>query len=252
MIYYYSGCGNSRFVAESLAESLGEGLKYIPDLMDEGVGELDCKGELLGFVFPIYAWDVPEVVTEFVSMAKWKGTPEYVWFACTCGDNIGRADRKFRKTLASKGLVLDASFTFLMPETYLCFPGFKLDTPENAELKIDAVRKKLPGVAEDIREKKKVEDLIPGGSPSFKTYVIGPLFNMIVSDSGYHTTEDCIGCGLCEKVCPRHNITMESFRGQARPVWHGDCTQCMACYHYCPKNAVQYGRLTAGKGQYHF
>ena len=248
MIYYYSGCGNSRFVAESLAEGLGEGLKFIPDLVDEGIGEYVCDAAMLGFVFPVYAWDVPKLVKEFVLKARWKGKPSYVWFACTCGDNIGMTDRTFRRTLSSKGLDLDAVFTFQMPETYLCFPGFSLDTPENARLKNDAVRRKLPDVVQLIKEHRQVVDLIPGGWPRTKTYLIGPLFNLVVSDSGFHSTDECIGCGICAKMCSRHNITMEN----KRPRWNGDCTQCMACYHYCPKNAVQYGKLTAGKGQYHF
>ena len=37
MIYYYSGCGNSRYVAESLSKELGEDLEFIPDLIDKGV-----------------------------------------------------------------------------------------------------------------------------------------------------------------------------------------------------------------------
>ena len=248
MIYYYSGCGNSRFVAETLAADLGEDLKFIPDLVDEGIGEYGCDAQMLGFVFPVYAWDVPKLVKEFVLKARWKGTPSYVWFACTCGDNIGMTDRTFRRTLASVGLKFDAVFTFQMPETYLCFPGFNLDTPENAKLKNDAVRKKLPDVARQIKERKQVVDLIPGGWPRTKTYLIGPLFNLVVSDSGFYAKDSCIGCGACAKVCSRHNILMKD----GKPYWNGDCTQCMACYHYCPVNAIHYGKLTEGKGQYHF
>ncbi|MBQ1741762.1 MAG: 4Fe-4S binding protein, partial [Oscillospiraceae bacterium] len=36
-----------------------------------------------------------------------------------------------------------------------------------------------------------------------------------------------------------------------RPAWQGHCVHCMGCYHQCPTNAVQYGKLTQGKGQYH-
>ena len=39
MIYYYSGCGNSRYVAESLSKELGEDLEFIPDLIDKGLEE---------------------------------------------------------------------------------------------------------------------------------------------------------------------------------------------------------------------
>ena len=78
MIYYYSGCGNSRYVAESLSKELGEDLEFIPDLIDKGLEEFDCEGGLLGFVFPVYAWDVPTLVRDFIKNACWKGKPEYV------------------------------------------------------------------------------------------------------------------------------------------------------------------------------
>ena len=55
----------------------------------------------------------------------------------------------------------------------------------------------------------------------------------------------CIDCGLCEKVCPVGNITVTD-----RPVWGGNCTQCLACYHVCPVHAVEYGKMTGKKGQY--
>jgi hypothetical protein len=31
MIFYFSGCGNSRFIAESIAQAINEPLVFIPD-----------------------------------------------------------------------------------------------------------------------------------------------------------------------------------------------------------------------------
>ncbi|MBR4135116.1 MAG: hypothetical protein IKU03_01705 [Bacteroidales bacterium] len=44
------------------------------------------------------------------------------------------------------------------------------------------------------------------------------------------------------------NITLED----GRPKWHGNCTNCDACFHHCPKKAIQYGKASKGKGQYYF
>ena len=43
-----------------------------------------------------------------------------------------------------------------------------------------------------------------------------------------------------------NNIVMVGWK----PVWGTDCTSCLACYHICPQNAVQYGSVTGKKGQY--
>ena len=57
MIYYFSGCGNSRFIAESIAQALNEPLVFIPEAEREGNLTLQlAQGERLGFVFPIYSW----------------------------------------------------------------------------------------------------------------------------------------------------------------------------------------------------
>lgn len=46
--------------------------------------------------------------------------------------------------------------------------------------------------------------------------------------------EKCIGCGLCEKLCPMNNITLTN--GIA---FSGDkCTMCYRCISKCPKQAI--------------
>ena len=50
----------------------------------------------------------------------------------------------------------------------------------------------------------------------------------------------CIGCKLCEKVCPGAAIAVEAGDKKA----HIDlslCHQCAACTAVCPKNAIRYG-----------
>ena len=67
MIYYFSGTGNSYAAAKKLAAGLGEDLMDIAVAVQEGNYEHTLtEGERLGFVFPVYAWAPPKVVTEFV------------------------------------------------------------------------------------------------------------------------------------------------------------------------------------------
>ena len=47
-------------------------------------------------------------------------------------------------------------------------------------------------------------------------------------------SDACIGCGKCEKLCPMHNITIQS--GRAMPGnW---CTMCYRCISLCPQKAI--------------
>jgi len=45
-----------------------------------------------------------------------------------------------------------------------------------------------------------------------------------------------------------NNIHLEN----GKPVWGKNCTHCMACICYCPKEAIEYGKKSKGKPRYHF
>jgi MinD superfamily P-loop ATPase len=38
---------------------------------------------------------------------------------------------------------------------------------------------------------------------------------------------------------------------ERRPAWQHHCEQCFACLHWCPAQAIQYGKHTAGRTRYH-
>lgn len=45
----------------------------------------------------------------------------------------------------------------------------------------------------------------------------------------------CIGCGMCEKMCPPHSLKMKN----GNPVFHLDtCIRCYCCQEHCPKGAI--------------
>ena len=102
-----------------------------------------------------------------------------------------------------------------------------------------------------IQERRRgIEELDKGSTPRLYSYVIGEYFNRkMVTDKKFTVDADkCIGCGKCQKVCPVDNI-----KGTP-PMWlhNGQCTSCLACYHYCPEHAINYGRITRKRDQYYF
>lgn len=250
MIFYFSGCGNSKHVAETLATGLNDHLVFIPEAARNNQYDYSLQdGERIGFVFPIYSWAPPKLVMDFVEKLQLKTKPDYVYFACTCGDNCGHTGKVFRKAVEAKGWQLSACFSVQMPETYIGMAGFKLDSEENARKKIAAADEKLSRLLPRLTNNERFSEMVVGGLPWLKTYLVNPGFNQYATDDRkYLSTEKCIHCGKCAKVCPLQNITLV----EGRPKWNGNCTMCMACYHHCPVNAIQYGKATVGKGQYVF
>ena len=250
MVFYFSGCGNSRHVAETLAAGLNDTLTFIPEAACEGCYDYTlAEGESLGFVFPVYAWAPPKLVLDFIEKLNISGQMSYLYFACTMGDECGLTEKIFRKAVEQKGWKLDACFSLQMPETYIGMPGFKLDTDEKAQGKIAATDATLKECIPLLQNKERFSKMKVGSAAWIKSRLINPGFNRhATADRKYRSTEVCIHCGKCVEVCPLKNITLE----EGRPKWNGYCTMCMGCYHHCPVNAIQYGKATVGKGQYYF
>lgn len=266
MIFYYSGCGNSRYVASLLADQTGEELIYIPTALKSNHCKYQLKeGERVGFVFPIYGWRPPEIIKSFMNRLKLtfadKNKQPYVFAVCTCGDNMGYADNVFRRYLKQLSLDCDTFLSITMPETYLNLRSFQLDTPANAVRKIELAHANLSILAKRIQHGVKENNVTRGKFPALLTYLIGPLFTKFAhtADRHYHVdTDACISCGLCAKICPVEDIEMIDghphwrLQRDGRERWQRYCISCMACYQYCPKNAIHYGNITYGKGQYVF
>ena len=253
MVFYFSGTGNTRWIAQQISDAVGEMLYFIPEEL-EGTMRYHLKeGERIGFCFPVHGWQPPYIVREFISKIEIDNADgHYCYSVCTCGDTIGLAMEMFNKELEKKRLHAKSVFSVIMPESYVCLPGMFTDTPENEKRKIDEAARFLADILPVIigrEEGRKI--LVKGKRPWLLSNVIGGFFNKcMITDRPFSVNkEKCLHCGLCEQNCPTNNLAMS----HGLPVWkHISCTNCLACYHHCPVHAIEYGRITKKRGQYYF
>lgn len=251
MIYCFSGTGNSRFVAERLARRLGDTVHTIG--WDEIPSQPAEEGGEIGFVFPVYGWRMPRVVERFVRRLPRLNAEQhhYIYAVLTCGDDIGRTHDVLRRELSRRGWPLHAVFSVNLRNTYVCLPGFDVDSAEVEQKKqfqtADAIDRRIVPIISKHGASTPA-DVCPGTCAWLKTYVLGPLFHQfLTSDAHFRSVSAlCTRCGVCAKVCPLDNISLSA---EGNPQWHHRCTHCLACYHFCPRHAISYGRFSRGKGQ---
>lgn len=229
MVYCFSGTGNSQWVADKLQ------------------GLTSGSADVYGLVFPVYAWGIPKIVSDYVrEHADDIRKAEYVYAVMTCGDDMGYADKLLRKALGGR---LNAAFSVQMPNTYVCLPGFDVDKDDVAKGKVEKALTRLPEIAGYIKRRERKTDVVRGRGAWMKSYVLRPLFNrFLMTDKYFHVDSNlCTHCRLCVKGCPLGNMTTDE---KGNIIWkHHNCTACLRCYHRCPTKAVQFGRFTKNKGQ---
>ena len=255
MIFYFSGTGNTRWAAETLAKATGEKLLSIADELHGACHYELGEGERLGFCFPIHGWWPPQLVRQFVQEGTFVTRPDtYIFALVTYGDSAGRALPMFKRDLSSKGLSLHACFGLQMPESYVCLPFMYTDKLAREQQKLSRADNELRGFISHISSRQSGHTFIRRGyAPWIYTNVFGRWFNShMVTDRQFRVdAERCISCGLCEKVCPTGDVALNDLK---LPQWQhdGSCTCCLACYHHCPQHAINYGTITRRRGQYYY
>lgn len=253
MLFYFSGTGNTKWIAEQIALATGDELTNIADELQHQQFSYQLKdGERLGFCFPTHGWQPPRIVREFIRRATFHTTPDtFIWAMTTCGDSTGKTMDILNRELARKGLKADTLFSVIMPESYVCLPFMYTDSEEREAEKIEQARRQTEHMARIIKDRQGgIEELEQGVTPRLFSYVIGQYFNKhMITDKKFTVDADrCTHCGKCQRICPVDNIA------GTPPEWlhNGRCTCCLACYHYCPEHAINYGSITRKRDQYYF
>jgi len=244
-VFYFSATGNSLKAARDLALALGDTeLVAIPHALKT---KIDLSPDRIGLVFPVYAWGLPLMVVDFIKKIPPNIKNKYFFAVTTCGGSIGNTLIQLKNLFAEKGIELNAGFKIQMPGNYV--PLYDICPQEKQDRIFGNEKKKINDVSKMIKDEKKHIDT---GSPFtnwFLSGIIYPLFASHVkkSDKDFWVTDLCNACGVCRKVCPAGNIEIKL----NKPVWLHKCEQCLACLHWCPEKAVQFGKATLKRKRYH-
>lgn len=244
MILYFSGTGNSEYVAKRICKETGdEFISLFEKIRNHDFSEMHSERPWI-IVVPTYAWRIPHIVQKWIESTVFTGN-RAIYFIMTCGGSIGNAGKYLEKLCKKKGLDYRGCMGIIMPENYIAL--FSTPTPENA---LQIINRAEPVIDQAIALIKN-NDMLPQMDISFQASMNSGIVNtlfypLFVHAKKFYTTDACISCGKCVTVCPLNNVRMDN----GKPAWGTDCTHCMACICHCPKEAIEYGKHSQGLTRY--
>lgn len=231
IIYYFTGTGNSLYTARKIAEEIG-GAELISVRCEPKQVSAE-NADMIGFVCPVYEWDIPGTFKEFIKKLS-VNKNAYIFMTATYVAIHGKCFETVNSILEEKGAHLSYGRAIrCVASQCIAYPPFP---PE--KIMIPHMEKQIKKAALEIKSKT-LRDYPRMSQLSRKRYdsAMGPYLAVEHEyDKGFYTDDRCKSCGLCQKVCPNRNITMQN----GRPVWNHHCHGCNACVVYCPTKAIQF------------
>jgi ferredoxin/flavodoxin len=255
-VYYFSGTGNSLTVAKMVAERLGGELIPIACVIDREKIEPDA--DVIGIVFPVYYTDLPNLIRRFAE--KLDNTEgKYIFGIANYGGAAGDSLKTLDRILRARGEKLSAGFGLHMPQNSFRKPWeSKKRVWRQALRRIDFIVRSIEAGKKGMFYANVVLQMIltpfqghlrrmtiryleeVSNTPSPSGLTVEDLIPL--SDRSFAVNEQCNGCGTCARVCLVNNIEIVD----GRPVWQNRCENCLACYNWCPANAIHGGIAKSG------
>lgn len=224
MVFYFTGTGNSLYAAKQLEEQPVS----IPQAMKND--RLEFTADAIGIVAPIYGHEVPDMVREFMHRAVFQ--TDYFYMVLTYGNRHGGAAELAAKLCEECGIWPDYINVLLMVDNWL--PSFDMDEQKKLDKKVE---QHLAEIAADVQNRRKMIAEVTDTDRAAHQQFLSAR-QSLPSDAWQYmirVTDACIGCGICEKVCPSDSIHVENGKAVHRA---GHCQTCLACVHHCPNKAI--------------
>lgn len=233
LILYFSGTGNSRYIAELFAKNMGAACHSIEEAED--FDALIAAEEPIGVCYPVYGSRVPRIMREFVQAHMDALRSKKLVIFCTQMTFSGDGARCFTDLFPKGWVTVIYAEHFLMPNN-VC--NFFLLPRTNAHKIAKCLRRAGPKMDDVCQNIKNGVVKRRGFNPVSRA--LGLVQGAFMPGIERKNRDDvrvnvaCNGCGLCVSQCPVHNLKLEN--GKAAGT--GNCILCCRCVNRCPQKAI--------------
>jgi ferredoxin len=232
LILYFSGTGNTKAIAYGYEKAITKAGHSVILSSIENMHEIP-EHDFLIVGGPIYAGNMPDKLINWIrkKLPAHGSNKKAIVYSTSAGLLNANGVKSIGTKLIKKGYTLVDAPTFEMPRNFYIDKYDPTPEPiqkqqfENAAAAIlKSVSKMDVNAVLNLRESVIMIDLL------------ADVFRMMAKSLGksYQITDQCIGCGKCEKDCPQQNIDYKN------KLYSNKCMMCTRCIHNCPMNAIVY------------
>ncbi len=207
-VYYFSGSGKSRRLAEYFGKRLDAPIADITKICSES----DFSAETAVVVFPVYCQNLPDPVAEFIPKLK----AENIIFIATYGR------KSYGNVIADAAKITSANV--IAASCVPCGHSFLGEDDDFDFEALEPIFSKIGLLSPAIIASSK-KDFYADFVPAKRTQLGVKLIR----------SENCTHCGKCIQNCPTGAMTDIKI-GK-------DCIRCLRCVNECPQKALSFKTL---------
>lgn len=205
-VYYFSGTGHTKAVANYFAEKL-----FIEEIEIRDKCYSPIRDSISIIIFPVYCQNIPSVVSDFIKKVE----SEFVVFIATYG-KISHGNVLFEAKGLTKSTLIGAAY-IPMEHTYLCdlknlSLSFDIEALENLFIRINN--------PQPIHIVKHNKNAFSDFFPCWRSRVAIKIIR----------NENCKNCNICSVNC--------SVNGIKNGITNHNCIRCLKCVSNCPNGSL--------------
>jgi formate hydrogenlyase subunit 6/NADH:ubiquinone oxidoreductase subunit I len=243
-IFWFSGSGNTLFIAKALTSFLKEnGFEVnLRPIENTDPSSVDLN-RTLGLAIPVAEQGTYPFIWDFINnlpSPSEEGLTECdVFMVDTLMLYSGGIKGPVKKILKKKGFNTLGAKELIMPNNLMKLKN----QPEKDKVKMEKGQVAAEVFARNLISGKTVWKDIPFYSDMMSSFSkMDSTWNMFRNSFPLKVDNNkCSRCRLCERICPENSWTFDKEKKEMN--WQKTaCIFCLRCFSYCPSEAITYGK----------